>query len=36
MASFEINGGKPLSGELIPQGAKKRSVTNSLCCFDDT
>ena len=26
MASFEINGGKPLSGELIPQGAKNEAL----------
>lgn len=33
MASFEIYGGKPLKGELIPQGAKKRSVTSTLRTF---
>lgn len=26
MASFEINGGKPLKGELIPQGAKNEAL----------
>ena len=26
MASFEIHGGKPLKGELIPQGAKNEAL----------
>ena len=26
MASFEIYGGKPLKGELIPQGAKNEAL----------
>ena len=30
MASFEIHGGKPLKGELTPQGAKKRGVTSFM------
>jgi hypothetical protein len=31
MASFEIYGGKPLKGELTPQGAKKRGITGFVC-----
>jgi len=26
MASFEIHGGKPLKGELVPQGAKNEAL----------
>lgn len=29
--SFEITGGQQLHGEIEPQGAKKRSITDSLC-----
>jgi len=28
MPSFEVTGGKKLKGEIIPQGAKKRSTAN--------
>ena len=32
MGSFKIRGGKQLSGEIIPQGAKKRGPSNTICC----
>ena len=33
MGTFEINGGKRLSGELKPQGAKNESIANIMCSF---
>ena len=35
MASFEIHGGKPLKGELIPQG-QKRGFTSFMCSIVNT
>ena len=33
MGIFKIEGGHQLKGSIQPQGCKKRSVTNFMCCF---
>lgn len=35
MASFKVTGGRQMKGEIIPQGAKKRSTANLVCGRSD-
>ena len=36
MHSFEVNGGRKLSGDIIPQGAKNEALPNYQCSNADS